>query len=89
MDNKGFGDTAGYSYGQGFNMTPPMPFHLLPYNGMVPPHNMAHFVQGTMAQPPAFPMNSNKPKTSGGRQPRWTDIEVRTVLVVSWYDLRG
>lgn len=86
MDNNGFG------YGQRFNMTPNMPFHMMPqYNRAMTPQEMAQLVQGTTGphQAPPYPHqlgisrqavlppSMGSSKAPGSRQRRWTDIEVR------------
>jgi hypothetical protein len=86
MDNSGFG------YGQRFNMTPNMPFHMMPqYNRAMTPQEMARLVQGTSVphQAPPYPHqlgisrqavlphSVGSNKAPGSRQRRWTDIEVR------------
>lgn len=84
MENGNYG-----GYGQGFNGTPSMSFPMLPYNGMAP-QDVAKFLHAASGLPTTMPPHPYHgmppsmilPRGSEPRQPRWSDVEVRTVTTI-------
>lgn len=87
MDNRNYG-----GYGQGYNgQTPPMPFPMMAYNGMAP-QDVAKLLHAASGLPPSMPPHPYHgmppsmvlPKGPESRQPRWSDVEVRTITSLLW-----